>query len=56
MNDIDLSPRVVEAGRALQHHWNSDRALPEQEVVVTGTVCGVITLFPAEELPIANRC
>ncbi len=27
----------------------------EEEVVVTGTGCEVISLFPAEELPIANR-
>jgi Xaa-Pro dipeptidase len=27
----------------------------EEEVVVTDTGCQVITLFPAEELPIANR-
>lgn len=27
----------------------------EEEVVVTDTACKVITLFPAEELPIANR-
>jgi Xaa-Pro aminopeptidase len=27
----------------------------EEEVVVTDTGCKVISLFPAEELPIANR-
>jgi Xaa-Pro dipeptidase len=27
----------------------------EEEVVVTDKGCRVITLFPAEELPIANR-
>ena len=27
----------------------------EEEVVVTDTGCEVISLFPAEELPIANR-
>ena len=27
----------------------------EEEVVVTDTGCRVISLFPAEELPIANR-
>jgi Xaa-Pro aminopeptidase len=27
----------------------------EEEVVVTDTGCTVISLFPAEELPIANR-
>ena len=27
----------------------------EEEVVVTDKGCHVITLFPAEELPIANR-
>ena len=27
----------------------------EEEVVVTATGCQVISLFPAEELPIANR-
>ena len=27
----------------------------EEEVVVTETGCEVISLFPAEELPIANR-
>jgi Xaa-Pro aminopeptidase len=27
----------------------------EEEVVVTDRGCQVITLFPAEELPIANR-
>jgi len=27
----------------------------EEEVVVTDKRCRVITLFPAEELPIANR-
>jgi len=27
----------------------------EEEVVVTDTGCKVITLFPAEELPISNR-
>ena len=27
----------------------------EEEVVVTDTGCQVITLFPAEELPVANR-
>jgi len=31
------------------------RARIEEEVVVTDKGCRVISLFPAEELPIANR-
>ena len=44
-------------GCALAHQPNprGSAARIEEEVVVTDKGCGVITLFPAEELPIANR-
>jgi hypothetical protein len=46
-----LHPADVQGGR--EDGYSAARI--EEEVVVTDKGCRVITLFPAEELPIANR-
>ena len=43
------------AGDLLPGNRRLSAARIEEEVVVTDTGCEVISLFPAEELPIANR-